>query len=107
MPSLPNLEGLKETYTPSARLYNWNAIEKALSICGIKLGNDEKSLIVAGDPQILLDLLTQIKSAFSALAPSGAEQEADAELAKQKKSQQQFQPTGKRGKGKPQPSIFL
>ena len=93
--TLPSFDSLKDTQTPSTRLYNWTLITKALDPFGIKISDDEKSLIVAGDQQILLDLLQQIKA-----ADNGTE-DGDGEGSKTKKSQQALQPTGKRGKGKP------
>ena len=59
---LETLNTLKPSATPTARLYNWNIIKTALDSYGIPLGIDEKSLIIAGDLQIITDLLKSIKS---------------------------------------------
>ena len=91
---------MKDTPTPAAKLYNWGLISKALEVCGIKLGIDEKSLIVAGDQQMLSELLKQMKDADL------PEQPTEDEVSKAKATQQLSQPTGKRGKGKTVQSIL-
>ena len=46
-----------------AKLYNWNTIKSALDLHGVGLGDEEKSLIVAGDQQMIVELLKNIKKA--------------------------------------------
>ncbi len=58
---MEKLDSLKDSLTPTAKLYNWNTIKAALDTYGIRLGDDEKSLIIAGDQQIVADLLKTIK----------------------------------------------
>jgi hypothetical protein len=54
------LDQLKETSTPPAKLSNWNIIIKELEKAGIEIDADYKRLIIAGDPDIITDLLKQI-----------------------------------------------
>ena len=60
--TLETLNSLKSSATPMGRLYNWNLIKTVLGSYGISLGDDEKNLIVAGDHQIIIDLLKTIKN---------------------------------------------
>lgn len=60
---MEKLDSLKNSLTPAVRLFNWNMIKPALQLCGIKLGDDERSLIIAGDQQILVELLQNIQNA--------------------------------------------
>jgi len=61
-PEPEKLDSMKDSLTPTAKLFNWNLIKTALDMYEIKLSDEEKSLIVAGDTQIIADLIKQIKS---------------------------------------------
>ena len=51
---------LKHAQTPAAKLYNWNIMSQALELVGIILDPDTKSLIIAGDREMLIEVLSQI-----------------------------------------------
>jgi hypothetical protein len=48
---------LKTTNAVAAKLYNWNVLAKALEMFAIKLDPDTKALIVAGDRDMLAEVL--------------------------------------------------
>ena len=50
------LDTLKETMTPVAKLYNWNLLLPKLRQRGLDVDNDMKVLIVAGDLDIIVDI---------------------------------------------------
>lgn len=91
---IPELDSLKDSSTAAARLFNWNTIVKAIDLYGIKIDDDSKSLIVAGDHQMLSDLLNQLKATDSKSDSQGEDK------TKIKVFQQHHQPTGKSGKSK-------
>lgn len=72
LPLLTNVEGLKTAMTPSSKLYNWNVIFTSLKKIGINVEQDVKSLIVAGDADMINDILRDIhnKSKKTAVAIS-------------------------------------
>eukprot|EP01012_Entosiphon_sulcatum_P031905 TRINITY_DN40626_c0_g1_i1.p1 TRINITY_DN40626_c0_g1~~TRINITY_DN40626_c0_g1_i1.p1 ORF type:complete len:609 (-),score=105.71 TRINITY_DN40626_c0_g1_i1:25-1851(-) len=53
---------LQAASTAQARLYNWNLLQSMLQQRGYKLENDVKTLIVAGDTEILLDTLRDVQN---------------------------------------------
>ena len=55
------LDTLKETSTPVAKLYNWNLLLPKLRQRGLDVDQDMKVLIVAGDLDIVVDLLEQLQ----------------------------------------------
>ena len=57
---MPELNTLKEIKSPAAKLYNWKVLSSALSSLGITVDPDSRSLIVAGDRQIVIEVLKQI-----------------------------------------------
>jgi hypothetical protein len=59
---VPTLEWLKTANTPAARLFNWNHIGEVLKKTEIVFDVDVKNLIVAGDIEIIGDLLNQLKN---------------------------------------------
>ena len=87
--------------TPSAKLYNWNVVTRALDIYGVKLEDDIKSLIIAGDLQIIVEMLQQVHNAELKLSSktdtSGGKLTGESQT--KVRASQQFQPTGVRGKG--------
>lgn len=62
----PNMKQLKDMSSPAAKLYNWNIIADSLSRFGYHIDPDIKSLIVAGDvdmiAEVLRDLFIMIQS---------------------------------------------
>jgi hypothetical protein len=57
--TLPN-DLLEAASSPSTRLYNWNALLQAFQSFGVTVDSDVKSLIVAGDRQMVAEVLTQL-----------------------------------------------
>lgn len=55
-----HIDKFKDSSTPACRLYNWNIIGDGLKKIGIPLDADIKSLIVAGDIQLVAELLKDI-----------------------------------------------
>ena len=75
---MSGIDALKDSMTPAAKLYNWNVITKALDAYDVHEEDDVKNLIVAGDLQLLVELLEQIRKKegeFSGSAPEGNEDE--------------------------------
>ena len=54
---------LKDGRSPSIRLGNWNYIAKTIRSIGVEIDADTKALIVAGDSDVVLDILMQIYQA--------------------------------------------
>ena len=46
-------------------MWNWNVVIKALATVGIEVDADTKSLIVAGDNEMVVEVLSQIHAAES------------------------------------------
>ena len=65
-----SLDTLKELHTPVARLYNWNVLIPMLHAMGVEVDADMKVLIVAGDLDIVADVLEQLHGAGSAAGPA-------------------------------------
>jgi len=59
------LNALKDLNTPVAKLYNWNQLLPSLRERGVQVDADMKVLIVAGDTDIVLDVLQQLHAAAS------------------------------------------
>ena len=57
------LDTLKENNAPVAKLYNWNLLLPKLRARGLDVDQDMKVLIVAGDTDIVVDLLDQLRKA--------------------------------------------
>ena len=57
------LDTLKELHTPVAKLHNWNALLPRLKARGAEVDADMKVLIVAGDADIVVDVLEQLRVA--------------------------------------------
>lgn len=57
---MPEMNTLKQATTPASKLYNWNVIAQALELVNIPLDPDTKSLIIAGDREMVVEVLTQI-----------------------------------------------
>jgi hypothetical protein len=55
------IDSLKDSDTSVTKLYNWGEIGKALQVLGVPFDQDTKTLLVAGDEAVLIDLLDQIK----------------------------------------------
>lgn len=66
------LDTLKETSTPVAKLYNWNLLLPKLRQQGLDVDQDMKVLIVAGDLEIVVDLLEQLQRATVRRAPASS-----------------------------------
>lgn len=60
LPTPPNMKQLKDISSPAAKLYNWNIVADALSKFGYNLEPDIKSLIVAGDVDMIAELLRDL-----------------------------------------------
>jgi len=81
---------MKDSMTPAAKLYNWSIITKALEVYGVHIEEEVKSLIVAGDLQLIVELLTQIKQKENDFSSPSAKQS--------KPKSDNLQPTGNRAK---------
>ena len=57
-----NLRQLKNANTSAVRLYNWNIIIETLSHLHYEIENDTKTLIVAGDEDVAMQILKDIYS---------------------------------------------
>lgn len=60
------LATLKDLNTPVAKLFNWNLLLPELRDRGVQVDADMKVLIVAGDTDIVIDVLRQLHAATSA-----------------------------------------
>ena len=56
----PNMKQLKEMNNPAAKLYNWNIITDSLSKFGYNVEPDIKSLIIAGDVDMIAEILRDL-----------------------------------------------
>ncbi|KAL1525152.1 hypothetical protein AB1Y20_020023 [Prymnesium parvum] len=54
------LDTLKDVHTPVAKLYNWNLLLPVMRARGLDVDQDMKVLIVAGDIDLVADLLVQL-----------------------------------------------
>jgi len=59
--SFNNMEAFKDQLLPSAKLFNWNIITDAFSKLSINIDYDMKSLIVAGDNEMVNEILKDIQ----------------------------------------------
>ena len=66
-------EPLKENNAPVAKLYNWNLLLPRLRRHGLDVDQDMKVLIVAGDTDIVVDLLEQLNQISGARLPQRSE----------------------------------
>ena len=62
---LSKIDSLKNATTPASKLYNWNLICEALKKLNIIIDQDVKSLIVAGDLDLINEVLREIYKAHS------------------------------------------
>eukprot|EP00742_Colponemidia_sp_Colp-10_P006574 GILJ01007045.1.p1 GENE.GILJ01007045.1~~GILJ01007045.1.p1 ORF type:complete len:1707 (-),score=396.78 GILJ01007045.1:173-5251(-) len=60
--SLPSLDTLKSVATPAAKLYNWNLVAPALRSLSVHIDQDTKALIVAGDGELVAEMIEQLYS---------------------------------------------
>lgn len=60
LPTPPNMKQLKDMISPAARLYNWNIIADSLSAFGYHIDPDIKSLIVAGDVDMIAEVIKDL-----------------------------------------------
>ena len=67
---LSNIDSLKNTSTPAAKLYNWNIICEALKKMNIAVDQDIKSLVVAGDLDLINELLREVYKTYSIIVSS-------------------------------------
>ncbi|OMJ71022.1 hypothetical protein SteCoe_30868 [Stentor coeruleus] len=63
MTPMPELNSLKEVKTPAAKLYNWKVLIKSLELFGIQIDPDSRSLIIAGDRDIVVEVLKKMYEA--------------------------------------------
>eukprot|EP00656_Telonema_subtile_P021052 TRINITY_DN220_c0_g1_i1.p1 TRINITY_DN220_c0_g1~~TRINITY_DN220_c0_g1_i1.p1 ORF type:complete len:1128 (-),score=439.15 TRINITY_DN220_c0_g1_i1:128-3511(-) len=87
---LPSLSLLKASSSPADRLHNWNILAKALTVFKIRLDSDMKKLIVNGDVDVVLELLSELKqksangkpqnNGSSRAAPAAASNDAQVSL---------------------------
>lgn len=54
---MPELNSLKSVVSPSTKLYNWNILVKALGMLNVHVHPDTKALIVAGDHDMVVEVL--------------------------------------------------
>ena len=57
---ISKLAQLKEANTTSAKLFNWNIILKEVDKLGIAIDSDSRGLIIAGDVDMILDILKKV-----------------------------------------------
>lgn len=57
---ISKLQQMKNTTTAPAKLFNWNVILKEIEKLGIDIDSDSRGLIIAGDLDMVLDLLKRI-----------------------------------------------
>lgn len=55
---MPEINTLKEVTNASTKLYNWNILLKAMEVLGVNIDHDIKSLIVAGDSALIVEVLS-------------------------------------------------
>lgn len=60
---MPEINTLKEAVTPASRLYNWKVISRSLEAFNIMIHPDTKSLIIAGDTDMVVEVLSLIYDA--------------------------------------------
>lgn len=72
MPS--ELNSLKRVANAASKLYNWNVLVQALDAFGIVIDPDTKALIVAGDQEMVVEVLSQIYAQESERSGSAASQ---------------------------------
>ena len=58
MPPAP-IDAFKMGGSPVSRLYNWNLLGPVLVPFGIRLSDDDKALVVAGDRDFVSHILSQ------------------------------------------------
>ena len=58
--------GLGSGNAPSERLYSWNMLSPVLARLRVSLSADDKTLIVAGDEDIVVNMLQELKSRIPA-----------------------------------------
>lgn len=68
---MPEINTLKQALTPAAKLYNWNVLSQALQLFNINLDPDTKSLIIGGDREMLIEVMTQLYTAEGFKSPQG------------------------------------
>ena len=61
---------LRDANSPAVRLGNWNFISKAIKQIGVDIDADTKALIVAGDSDVVLDILLQVHRASQNSRPT-------------------------------------
>ena len=67
---LSNIDSLKNATTPASKLYNWNIICESLKKLNIIIDQDVKSLIVAGDLDLINEVLREIYKSHSNIVSS-------------------------------------
>jgi hypothetical protein len=60
---MPEINSLKEVKSPASKLYNWKILSAALELLGVKVDPDSRSLIVAGDRDMVIEVLKSIYDA--------------------------------------------
>lgn len=69
---LPSPSLLKESSSPADRLHNWNILAKTLTLFKVRLDSDMKKLIVNGDLDIVLELLSELRQKTSSNGKNGS-----------------------------------
>ena len=70
---MPNeLNSLKRVANAASKLYNWNVLVTTLDAFGIVIDPDTKALIVAGDQEMVVEVLSQIYACESEVRSSGS-----------------------------------
>lgn len=57
---MPEINSLKDLKSPAAKLYNWKILVSALNLININLDPDTRALIVAGDRDMVANLLAEL-----------------------------------------------
>ena len=74
---MPEINSLKEVKSAAAKLYNWKILSTALEMLGIKIDADTRSLIIAGDRDMVVEILQQIREAEKSTAQELDEKESE------------------------------
>ena len=67
---LSNIDSLKNNSTPASKLYNWNIICEALKKMNVAVDQDIKSLVVAGDLDLINELLREVYKTYTTTVSS-------------------------------------
>jgi hypothetical protein len=88
---IPTQEALKLANNPSSSMFNWNYIADVLKKMEVIFDKDIKGLILAGDHEILVDLLKQVKAIYTKCefkADKGKKEPTQIQILRQEKARE-------------------